>query len=239
MGNGEKAILSKKAILDTSLVSIEDFKYLSFVLRNKYNIETDIKFNNDRRFNNGSLHIKSISAFSKVVIPHLLHSQYSLLNKPTLNLNLFSSQKIHISSQSKRGFSTKKDLSDVKYTNKYKNEYILSLEQKEALIGIILGDGYLDRTKPTHNTRLRIEQSYPEKEQYVISLHKLLEPMVTMSPALSTRKDKRNNSVTQSMHFRTLAMPCLNYYHGLFYNNKVKSIPRNLDQLLTARGLAF
>nr|YP_009262025.1 LAGLIDADG endonuclease [Chrysoporthe austroafricana]AMX22100.1 LAGLIDADG endonuclease [Chrysoporthe austroafricana] len=62
--------------------------------------------------------------------------------------------------------------------------------------------------------------------------------MVTKSPAIITRNDKRNNSVTQSMRFKTLAMPCLNYYHDLFYKNKVKSIPRNLGDLLTARGLA-
>lgn len=48
----------------------------------------------------------------------------------------------------KTGFSSKKDISDIKYTLNYKKEYILSLEQKEALIGIILGDGFLDRAKP-------------------------------------------------------------------------------------------
>lgn len=115
---------------------------------------------------------------------------------------------------------------------------MLSLEQKEALIGIMLGDGHLIRVKPTHNTRLQIDQAYPEKEQYVTSLYKLLEPLVTMSPTLLTRKDKRNGSVTQSIYFRTLSMPCLNYYHDLFYKDKVKIVPRNLEELLTARGLA-
>jgi hypothetical protein len=43
---------------------------------------------------------------------------------------------------------------------KYKNEYELTSIQKEALIGIILGDGFLERGKSTHNTRIRIEQSY-------------------------------------------------------------------------------
>lgn len=63
--------------------------------------------------------------------------------------------------------------------------------------------------------------------------------MVTKPPVILTRKDKRNNSVTQSLCFRTSAMPCLNYYHDLFYKDRVKSIPRNLEDLLTARGLAF
>jgi hypothetical protein len=34
-------------------------------------------------------------------------------------------------------------------------------------------------------------------------------------------------------------MPCLNYYHDLFYKEKVKTVPKNLGQLLTARGLAY
>lgn len=144
-----------------------------------------------------------------------------------------------IKRKKKRGLSTKKDLSDVKYTIKYKKEYELSLVQKEALIGIILGDGFLDRPKPNHNTRLRIEQSYPEKEKYLRSLYKLLEPMTAMTPTILTRKDKRSDSTTQSLYFRTLGMPCLNYYYDLFYKEKVKIVPRNLGQLLTARGLAY
>ncbi len=34
-------------------------------------------------------------------------------------------------------------------------------------------------------------------------------------------------------------MPCLNEYHDLFYKEKVKIIPKNLDELLTARGLVY
>ena len=41
-------------------------------------------------------------------------------------------------------------------TNTFKEEYKLTKFQK--------GDGFLERTKPNHNTRLWIEQSYPEKE---------------------------------------------------------------------------
>jgi hypothetical protein len=63
-------------------------------------------------------------------------------------------------------FSTTRSREDSnsKYTTGYKKQYELSLIQKQALIGIILGDGFLERVKASHNTRLRIEQSYPEKE---------------------------------------------------------------------------
>jgi hypothetical protein len=46
---------------------------------------------------------------------------------------------------------------EFRLNNKYKKEYTLNKFQKEALVGIMLGDGYLERAKPNHNTRLRIE----------------------------------------------------------------------------------
>ena len=42
------------------------------------------------------------------------------------------------------------------FSNKYKKEYDLSKEQHEAIIGVILGDGYLEKGKPSYNTRLRM-----------------------------------------------------------------------------------
>lgn len=91
---GEKAILGKKYILDRSLVSVNDLKYLSLVLKNKYNIETSLEFYNSNRFGEvgGSLYIKNVSVFSKIVRPHLLSSQHNLLNKSTIKLNIFGSR---------------------------------------------------------------------------------------------------------------------------------------------------
>jgi LAGLIDADG DNA endonuclease family len=80
--------LPKKFKLET-IASIDDLKYLSFLLKNKYNIDTVIKFSGRLRSgarenaNNfkGSLYIKnsSISSFSKLVKPHFLYSQWGLL----------------------------------------------------------------------------------------------------------------------------------------------------------------
>jgi hypothetical protein len=87
---------------------------------------------------------------------------------------------------------------------------------------------------------LRIEQSYPEKEEYLKSLLTLLEPLTAMTPTIFIRKpDKRTGIIYKSLYFSTLAMPCLNYYYDLFYKERVKIIPKNLDELLTARGLAY
>ena len=68
-----------------------------------------------------------------------------------------------------------------------------------------------------------------------------MEPVVFNSPSIVTRKpDKRTGKVYQSIRFTTMSMPCLNYYHDLFYSNKVKIVPINLGgEFLTVRGLAF
>lgn len=66
-GKAEKCLRGNKDILDRSLVSVQDLKYISLVLKNKYNIETSIEFHNSCRFKGGSLYIKNISAFSKIV----------------------------------------------------------------------------------------------------------------------------------------------------------------------------
>lgn len=64
--------------------------------------------------------------------------------------------------------------------------------------------------------------------------------MVTMNPVILTRKpDKRTGKIYKSIYFRTLTLPCLNEYHNMFYKNKVKIIPENIDKLLTPIGLAY
>jgi len=59
-----------------------------------------------------------------------------------------------------------------KYSNKYKKEYELTEEQK-ALVGLMLADGSLERVKPGHNARLRVDHAYPAQESYVLSIHTL------------------------------------------------------------------
>jgi hypothetical protein len=127
-----------------------------------------------------------------------------------------------------------------KYTKEYKESYNLTKEQKEAIVGIILGDGYLERRKTTHNTRLRIEQAYPEKESYLYSLFELFKSLTSSNPRILERKaDKRTGKIYKSLYFTTLRMSCLNYYYELFYANYIKKVPINIHELLTAKGLAY
>jgi hypothetical protein len=103
----------------------------------------------------------------------------------------------------------------------------------------MLADGFLEKEKPTHNTRLRIDHTYPEQESYVISLYTLFASLIDMEPVIVVRKaDPRTGKIYKSIYVRTLRFPCLNKYHYLFYKDKKKAIPLNIQDLLTPRGLA-
>jgi len=61
------------------------------------------------------------------------------------------------------------------------------------------------------------------------------------SPVILLRFDTRpnKNKLYKSAKFNTISLPCFNEFRELFYNKGVKIIPKNLDNLLTARGLAY
>lgn len=216
----------------------EDFEFISKILKEKFNINTIYKLESNGKvvfyIDNDTL-----NNFSNLTKPYITSSlQYKLnnsynklviwnnINSPIRKNSNLASHTRSILHNSVRKYST--SVKDIKYSADYKKNYILSDIQKEALIGIILGDGFIEKAKPNHNARIRIEQSYPEKTEYLKSLHKLLEPLTAMEPTLLTRNNKKSGVVTKSLYFRTLAMPCLNYYYELFYKNGVKIIPRNL-----------
>jgi len=94
-----------------------------------------------------------------------------------------------------RNYSTNVQLS------KEEKRVELTPEQKEVLIGIILGDGHLERLNERYNTRLRIDCSYPKQEMFVIKLREIFDSITNMESKILTRTDKRSNKVSQSLYF--------------------------------------
>lgn len=240
LDNTEKLYISSNQGFD---LNSENLDYISQILKDKYNINTSYKLESKRKIA-FYLDNESLNNFSETVKPYVSSSLQYKLNSPHNKLTMWSNFGSPLSKSSNlllqndiRNYST--NVKDIKYSAQYKKDYILTDIQKEALIGIILGDGFIERAKPSHNARIRIEQSFPEKSEYLKSLHELLAPLTTMEPTILTRTNKKRGVITQSLYFRTLAMPCLNYYHELFYKDNVKIIPENLEELLTARGLAY
>ena len=103
----------------------------------------------------------------------------------------------------------------------------------------------MERDKPSHNSRIRFDQTYPLHEYYLLSLYDIFKELVGTPPKIHTRKpDKRTNKIYQTIAFKTLRYPVLNQYYELFYkydenNKRYKVVPNNIKELLNARALAY
>lgn len=127
-----------------------------------------------------------------------------------------------------------------KYSMEYKNKMKLTSYQFEAIIGLMLGDLYAERNKPTHNTRLIFEQSKSEHESYLLFLYSIFKDIVGTEPKPPKRKPHPvTGKIYISLTFKTLKFSFLNIFHELFYNTGIKSIPQNISDLFTSISLAF
>ena len=107
-------------------------------------------------------------------------------------------------------------------------------ELKEIIVGLSLGDLHIRRRHL--NTSLSFKQSV-KNEPYILHLYTLFQEFCKMTPVIYEAKLK--DKVHRSIIFDTLTYPAFNYYHELFYKNKKKIVPSNIEELLTARSLAF
>jgi len=103
----------------------------------------------------------------------------------------------------------------------------------------------MERDKPTHNPRIRFDQTYPGHEEYLYSLYEIFKDLTGTPPKIHTRKpDKRTNKNYQTIAFKSLRKPFFNYYYDLFYKydesgKRYKVVPNNIKELLNAKALAY
>lgn len=114
----------------------------------------------------------------------------------------------------------------------------------QALVGLLLGDGFLTRQSPTANTRFGFAQTgKPEKHEYFWHVFNLFTMFCTpgLEPYIKTFIRKGSDVVYTSISFVTLRLPCFNTYYQLFYLSPhgTKIVPYNIIELLTAVGLAY
>lgn len=99
----------------------------------------------------------------------------------------------------------------------------LSEIQREVLIGLLLGDGCLERK--SKNSRLQVKQSVNKKE-YVVWLNNIFLDYVK-TPA-KQRKD------TDQWYFATRSLSQFEEWNKIFYKNRKKIIPKNICDLLAS-----
>lgn len=104
---------------------------------------------------------------------------------------------------------------------------------EEILVGIILGDAWLEKQKT--NARLRFEQSHIRTD-FFFMFFKYFSFYSTNTPYLRERVDKRTGKIYKTWHFSTLSLPFFKEYYNLFYKDiktngiiqKRKVIPDNI-----------
>lgn len=110
--------------------------------------------------------------------------------------------------------------------------------QMNALIGMILGDGYLQKTGK-RNARLRLEHSLKFKD-YLLWKMQLLPNLFQGKPKHLKRIHPLTKKEYEYVRVQSNASPLLGKLRNLFYPQGYKVIPEKLKQMLTLPiGLAI
>ena len=123
-----------------------------------------------------------------------------------------------------------------KELEQYKKMLKLTQEQRQVLVGILLGDAHMETRDNGQTYRLKVEQS--EKHRlYVQHLYELFSDWVRTPPQL---KDKLRNGVeTRNVWFQTLSHGAFRFYAGQFCDTNSKRVPKLIHRWLTPRSLAY
>ncbi len=124
----------------------------------------------------------------------------------------------------------------IQFTHKINSMVYLPKHLEGIFIGILLGDGWLQKSSESRNTRFAIKQGLINIK-YTLFVFNLFSHYCQSTPSLRKTKLKTGNihfGVTMS----TRTLPCFNYYYNLFYLNGVKIIPKNIYDFLTPECLA-
>jgi hypothetical protein len=125
-----------------------------------------------------------------------------------------------------------------------RSKFIIENTLNEILIGLLLGDGHIQKRTNKGNSRFIYGQSSLRINHlnYFNHVLELFRPYISKDFKLKQKSftDKRTNKIYSSVNFATLTLPCFNNYKNLFYNsNNLKIVPSTIQKLLTPIGLAY
>ena len=129
-----------------------------------------------------------------------------------------------------------------KYKKELRSKSKLSQYLNDVLIGLLLSDGYLEKSSPTSGVRLTI--SFGAKHSaYLMHLFNLFEPYTNTKPTSISVYNKQTKTNNEVWRFKTVSLPQLLYYYELFYKADsegkfIKIIPLNIEELMSPVALA-
>lgn len=127
---------------------------------------------------------------------------------------------------------------------KIHEEVVLTQEQKDVIVGSLLGDGNLLSETKGRSWRYRALQGAAQLN-YIQYKYKVLQNLCGTGILYGETFDKRTQKSYQRYYFNTLVHNCLKYYGNMFYTfdetskTFTKDVPQNVRQVLTPRALAI
>lgn len=122
----------------------------------------------------------------------------------------------------------------------------LTSEQRNILIGGLLGDFSLQTGSEGRTWRLRVLHS-AKQEALLKHTYEIFKHMCNTPPAYGNTYDPRTARTYERFYFNTTVQPVLAPYGRLFYAKKprasgnkwIKVVPENIAELITPLGLAY
>lgn len=135
------------------------------------------------------------------------------------------------------------------YINKIRNQEKLPAFLEQVLIGILLGDGHLQKASSGFKANARLKITFAERYKplafYITGLFCYFVNPKGIS--FSKVKSGKDSGLYGRISLTTVSNPVFKLYHDLFYKpvylhqniKYVKIIPLNIEELLTEVSLAF
>jgi len=122
-----------------------------------------------------------------------------------------------------------------------RKQILIPNDIKDVLIGILLGDAHIVKRSSTGNSRLVYAQTAVTHKTYFEYVYSFFTSFCANDyiPQSRVIRDNRTKKIYSAISFTTMQLSCFNVFRKLFYLSNVKTVPNNIDELLTAKGLAF
>ena len=111
----------------------------------------------------------------------------------------------------------------------------LTLQQRELLVGKLLGDGHLETRTHGRTYRLKVQHSMRQKA-YVDWFYAAFAQWVTTPPR--ARMQRSGSSIYEKYEFQTVSSSSFRFFGQQFYGAEGKCIPPLIHKWLSPRALA-
>ncbi len=119
-------------------------------------------------------------------------------------------------------------------------QFYFPQEQLNVIVGTLLGDGRLEeRSKGvrSYTARLRVHHGEDQKD-YVLWKYEILRDLVLQGPREIIWVNLQRNLREVSWYFHTRSTREFRFFHDIFYRDRRKTVPQEIEELLNPQALA-